>query len=129
MYGLLIGALPIVLLNTLTLSVNAYNLWRMLQQRDYFTLMEIRPDSACLKLFLEFYRLEISDIFSTSVCASCHADQIIAIRDSLTLGDGDETMRGFPGRIIERVSQARRGSSLLYYGQSGWTSDALIAGD
>ena len=64
-YGLLIGALPIALLNTLTLGVNAYNLWRLLQQRDYFTLMEIRPDSAYLQRFLEFYRREISELIPT----------------------------------------------------------------
>lgn len=64
-YGLLIGALPIALLNGLTLGVNAYNLWRMVQQKDYFTLMEIRPDSAYLKRFLEFYRKEISELIPT----------------------------------------------------------------
>ena len=64
-YGLLIGAFPIALLNGLTLCVNAYNLWRMLQQKDYFTLMEIRPDSAYLKRFLEFYRKEISELIPT----------------------------------------------------------------
>ena len=65
MYGILIGALPIVLLNSLTLSVNAYNLWRMWQKRDYFTLMQVRADSAYLKRFLEFYRKEISEFIPT----------------------------------------------------------------
>ena len=64
-YGLLIGALPIALLNTLTLGVNAYNLWQMLKQKDYFTLMEIRPDSAYLMRFLEFYRKQISELIPT----------------------------------------------------------------
>ncbi|MBE0669479.1 MAG: YgjV family protein [Anaerolineales bacterium] len=64
-YGLLIGALPIALLNGLTLGVNAYNLWRMLQQKDYFTLMEIRPDSAYLRRFLDFYHKEISELIPT----------------------------------------------------------------
>ncbi len=64
-YGILIRALPIVLLNSLTLGVNAYNLWRMWQKRDYFTLMQVRADSAYLKRFLEFYRREISDFIPT----------------------------------------------------------------
>lgn len=64
-YGILIGALPIVLLNSLTFCVNAYNLWRMWQKRDYFTLMQVRADSAYLKRFLEFYRKEISDFIPT----------------------------------------------------------------
>jgi hypothetical protein len=65
LYGILIRALPIVLLNSLTLSVNAYSLWRMWQKRDYFTLMQVRADSAYLRRFLEFYRREISEFIPT----------------------------------------------------------------
>jgi hypothetical protein len=65
LYGVLIGALPIALLNSLTLCVNAYNLWRMWQKRDYFTLMQVRADSAYLMRFLEFYRKEISEFIPT----------------------------------------------------------------
>ena len=65
LYGILIGALPIVLLNGLTLSVNAYHLWRMRQKRDYFTLMQVRADSAYLRRFLDFYRREISEFIPT----------------------------------------------------------------
>jgi len=59
-YGVLIGAFPVALLNALTLSVNAYNLWRMWQQRDYFTLMQVRADSGYLEKFLEFHHKEIA---------------------------------------------------------------------
>ena len=65
LYGILIKALPVVLLNCLTFSVNAYYLWRMWQKRDYFPLMQVRADSAYLKRFLEFYRREISDFIPT----------------------------------------------------------------
>src|SRR5512133_2345388 len=58
-YGLLIGAIPVVFLNGLILCVNVYNLWRMWQQKDYFTLMEVRSESAYLNHFLDFYRKEI----------------------------------------------------------------------
>ena len=54
---------------------------------------------------------------------------MIAIGDSLTQGDGDETGRGYPGRIIEMVNTIRPNSSITNFGQSGWSSDALIAGD
>jgi lysophospholipase L1-like esterase len=54
---------------------------------------------------------------------------MIAIGDSLTQGDGDETGRGYPGRIIELVNAIRPNSSITNFGQSGWSSDALIAGD
>ncbi len=54
---------------------------------------------------------------------------MIAMGDSLTKGDGDETGRGYPGRIIELVNAVRPGSTITNFGQSGWSSDALIAGD
>jgi lysophospholipase L1-like esterase len=54
---------------------------------------------------------------------------MIAIGDSLTQGDGDETGRGYPGRILEMVNAIRPGSSITNFGQSGWSSDALINGD
>lgn len=58
-YGLLIGAIPVVFLNTLILGVNVYNLLQMWRQKDYFTLMEVRAESTYLKHFLDFYRKEI----------------------------------------------------------------------
>lgn len=54
---------------------------------------------------------------------------MIAIGDSLTQGDGDETGRGYPGRIIELVNTIRPNSSITNFGQSGWSSDELINGD
>jgi len=64
-YGLLIGAIPVAFLNTLILGVNVYNLWQMWQQKDYFTLMEVRAESAYLKHFLDFYRKEILEFTPT----------------------------------------------------------------
>ncbi len=54
---------------------------------------------------------------------------LIALGDSLTEGSGDETGRGYPGRLIELVNQIRPGSSMVNFGQSGWNSDAFIHGD
>ncbi len=54
---------------------------------------------------------------------------IITIGDSLTQGDGDESGRGYPGRLLELVNQIRPGTTITNFGLSGWTSDALINGD
>lgn len=54
---------------------------------------------------------------------------ILTMGDSLTQGDGDETGRGYPGRLLEKVTQLRPASTLSNFGQSGWNSDALINGD
>lgn len=54
---------------------------------------------------------------------------VITIGDSLTQGDGDDTGRGYPGRLLELVTLLRPDSTMTNFGQSGWSSDALIAGD
>ena len=54
---------------------------------------------------------------------------LVALGDSLTQGDGDDSGRGYPGRLAEMLEEARPGSEALNLGQSGWSSDALINGD
>lgn len=54
---------------------------------------------------------------------------LVALGDSLTQGDGDDTGLGYTGRLLAMVNNVRPGSSLSNLGQSGWNSDALINGD
>lgn len=62
-YGFLIRAVPIVLLNSLIVGVNVYFLAQMWNQRDYFKLMEVNYDSRYLKNFIDFYHREIRNFF------------------------------------------------------------------
>jgi lysophospholipase L1-like esterase len=54
---------------------------------------------------------------------------MVALGDSLTQGDGDDSGRGYPGRLLDKVNTVRPGSTITNLGQSGWNSDALINGD
>lgn len=54
---------------------------------------------------------------------------LIAIGDSLTEGDTDETGIGYTGRVLDDVLQRHPDSTMLNMGKSGWNSDALIQGD
>jgi lysophospholipase L1-like esterase len=54
---------------------------------------------------------------------------MVALGDSLTQGDGDDTGRGYPSRLLDLVNTVRPGSTMTNLGQSGWNSDALINGD
>lgn len=129
-YGLLIGALPIALLNGLTLGVNAYNLWRMLQQKDYFTLMEIRPDSAYLRRFLDFYHKEISDLIPTYLFKPSEDQMVIFIlRNMVPVGlaivkPTGETAQIFLDFVIPGYRDFRAGKFLFdesadYFWQRG----------
>src|SRR5215203_3722427 len=62
-FGFLIGAEPIILLNVLILGVNIYHLVQMWQQKHYFNLLEVSHDSTYLQSFLEFYHDEIISFF------------------------------------------------------------------
>lgn len=57
------------------------------------------------------------------------AVHIVALGDSLTEGGGDDSGRGYPGRLLDMVNTARPGSTIVNFGKSGWNSDALISGD
>ena len=61
-YGLLIHAYPVTVLNSITVSVNAYHLIRMMRAKEYFQILKLRPDSDYLRYFLNFYRNEIARI-------------------------------------------------------------------
>jgi hypothetical protein len=86
-YGVLIGAVPVAFLNGLILCVNLYNLRQMWQQKDYFTLMEIRAESAYLKRFLDFYRKEILEFIPTYLFKP-KPDQLVlfVLRNMLPVG-------------------------------------------
>ncbi len=55
---------------------------------------------------------------------------VVALGDSLTAGEGDESGQGFVGRLTEAVSAQpeRANSTLVNLGQSGWDSTMLVNG-
>jgi GNAT superfamily N-acetyltransferase len=62
LYGLLIRAYPVAVLNGFMVLVNAYHITRMVGTKQYFQLLSLRPDSGYLRYFLNFYRTEIRRI-------------------------------------------------------------------
>jgi hypothetical protein len=61
-YGLLIGAYPVAILNGFIVVVNAFHLARIFRAKEYFQLLPLKPDSQYLPYFLSFYREEIRRI-------------------------------------------------------------------
>lgn len=59
LYGLLIGAYPVAVVNLLIIGINLYYLHGMLRTKAFFRLLEIRPDSEYLRYFLDHYADEI----------------------------------------------------------------------
>lgn len=63
LYGILIGAVPVALLNGLIVCIDIYYLWQMWQQKDYFSLLEVNPEGAYLQQFLTYYQQDIQQFF------------------------------------------------------------------
>jgi hypothetical protein len=58
-YGALIGAYPVAVVNLLIVFINLYYLRQMLASREYFKLLQVSPDSEYLRAFLDFHAAEI----------------------------------------------------------------------
>jgi hypothetical protein len=62
-YGLLIGALPVVLLNGFIVTVDIYYLSRIYSKKELFEILEIRGDNKYLLRFLKFHNDDIQSFF------------------------------------------------------------------
>lgn len=60
LYGLLIHAWPVAVLNGTIVLVDLYYLNQMWRQRDYFKLLAVAHDSEYLRGFVQFHRDEIA---------------------------------------------------------------------
>ncbi|HEV2149445.1 MAG TPA: hypothetical protein VGR37_18740 [Longimicrobiaceae bacterium] len=58
-YGFLIDAYPVAIVNLFIVLINVYYLHGMLRTKEFFRLLEVRPDSEYLHYFLHFYAKEI----------------------------------------------------------------------
>jgi hypothetical protein len=58
-YGYLVDAFPVVLTNLVILGLHVFFLWRAWMDEEFFTLLEVRPESHYLEQFLEFHGEDI----------------------------------------------------------------------
>jgi hypothetical protein len=62
-YGLLIGAIPVALLNGFIVAVDLFYLNRIYSRNELFEVLEIRGDNKYLLRFLEFHNKDIQRFF------------------------------------------------------------------
>lgn len=62
-YGLLIGAIPVFLLNTFIVSIDLFFLYRIYRKKHLFETLKVQGDSPYLLRFLEFHHKDIQDFF------------------------------------------------------------------
>ncbi len=61
-YGFLLGAIPVGLLNGLIVCIDIYYLWNIYTKKEVFEILEIKPGSDYLLRFLDFHKDEIHKI-------------------------------------------------------------------
>jgi len=63
-YGLLVGAIPVFVLNSFISLVDIYYIWDAKRKKEYFTLLPIEQNNGpLLKKFLNFYQADIKKFF------------------------------------------------------------------
>lgn len=62
-YGVLIQAYPVAVLNGFIALINVYYLYQMQTHKAYFTVLPVRAESPHLRLFLQFYAPDIQQFF------------------------------------------------------------------
>jgi len=62
-YGFLIGAYPVALLNLMTATINIVQLIRLRRRRELFRVIEISPDSPYLRYVFEVQARDIAQFF------------------------------------------------------------------
>jgi len=86
-YGLLIHAYPVAVLNGLIAAVDVWFLVQIWKQRDYFTLMHVAHDSEYLRGFVAFHRDEIADFIPGYAYEPDAADlNVLVLRNMVPAG-------------------------------------------
>ncbi len=62
-YGVLIGAIPVALLNGFIVLVDIYYLYSIFSKKEVFEYLEVRNDNRYLLRFLRFYNKDIQKFF------------------------------------------------------------------
>jgi len=62
-YGIMLHAFPIILTNSILVSINGYKLIKLYQIKEVFEFIDIKKDDEMVKRFLKFYQNDINKYF------------------------------------------------------------------
>lgn len=90
LYGFLIGAYPVGVLNLLTSIINVVQLVRLQRRREIFRILDVRPDAPYLRYFLEFQAADIRRFFPSFRAEGLEGEParvaLIVLRDLVPAG-------------------------------------------
>jgi len=62
-YGVVLGAMPVILTNSILLTINAFYLYKIYTRKEHFELLEFNSGGVMIDRFLSFYQKDISTYF------------------------------------------------------------------
>jgi hypothetical protein len=124
-YGFLIGAYPVGLLNAFIVSVDVYYLVRIYTRKNFFDILEIRNDNRYLMKFLDFHQQEIEKFFPGFVYKpEMNSISFFVLRDTQVAGIflahrfENDTMKVGLDYVVPEYRDYRNGK-FLYTGLQG----------
>lgn len=131
-YGVLIDAPPIILTNVVIVGINVWFLVKVLTDREFFTVLEVRPDSYYLGEFLRFHADDIhryQPSFREVPPADCVS--VFILRDAVPAGvfvgvpHGEGTLRVLLDYVLPRYRDFKVGRWLYGPGSSFFTDRGI----
>ena len=62
-YGVVLGAVPIILTNSILLTINVFYLYKIYNRKEFFELLEFSSGGVLVDRFLSFYKTDIANYF------------------------------------------------------------------
>lgn len=130
LYGFLIGALPVGFLNGFIVIINLVHLFRMYKRKEYFKLLEIKPNDRYFMNFLVYYKEEIEKLFPSFDPERSEAHiSIFILRNMAIAGvflaretEKPETLEVILDFVIPEYRDFKLGRFLFYDNKSYFTS-------
>jgi len=85
-YALLIRSWPVAAVNVVIVGIDVWYIWKMSRQHDYFSVLEVDPDSRYLARFLDFYADDIARFIPGSPLPTQDSNVFFILRDAVPVG-------------------------------------------
>jgi hypothetical protein len=134
LYGILIGAAPVVVTNIVIIGVHGFYLYKAWTDREYFSVLEVLPESRYLAEFFDFYRSDIDKYFPGFAYQADDRDvTLMVLRNMIPAGAfvarpvGDGTLDVSIDYAMPRYRDFKLGRYLFdvrseFFTSRGWTT-------
>ncbi|MEN8121919.1 MAG: hypothetical protein ABFS35_16330 [Bacteroidota bacterium] len=120
-YGFLIGALPVGVLNGFIVSVDLFYLYRIYSKKELFDTLEIRGDNKYLLKFLKFHDKEIQKYFPEfSYKAEMNTISFFVLRNMAVAGiflahrEGDDILKVGLDYVVPEYRDHKNGKFIYH---------------